>query len=162
MNVIVVGYDIWARRVLDLLGQSGATYTLLTAGDVPAQDHPIISVETIDEAAFREAGIEEADAVLVATLDNQRNVLAVLTAADLATGATIVTFANERSDAPKLRRAGADTVVVIGQVIAELLVETALTDTDPEEIIDSILNANQGIETNTDIQPASSIDQSHS
>ena len=161
MHVLVVGYDIWARRVLDVLGQIDATCTLLTTDESLSSDHTTVATDTIDEAAFREANIDDADAILVSTLDDQHNVLAVLTAADLATGATIVTFANERTDAPKLRRAGADTVVVIGQVIAELLVETALTDADPEAIIDTILETDRAVETTTDIEVASAIDSTN-
>lgn len=155
MNVLVVGYDIWAKRILEVLSQTDATYTLLTTDDGLSPHHPTVSVDTIEEAAFQEAGIGDMDAVLVATLDDQHNVLAVLTAADLATDATIVTFVNERTDAPKLRRAGADTVVIIGQVIAELLVETALSDADPETIIDSIFETDRAIETANEAELAS-------
>lgn len=151
-RAVVVGYDAWTEAVLSALATAAVEYSILVTDQTVAQrldarDEPVVYSDTVDDTALREAGATDADAVLVATLDDQQNVLAVLIAADIAEHATIATFAGERRDAPKLRRAGADVVVNLGQVIGELVVETALTGADPTTLLDDLLAGETVVET---------------
>jgi Trk K+ transport system NAD-binding subunit len=143
-HVVVVGYDHWTEAVLDTLDDLGIDTALIVPGEttaavVDAHDRRLVRTETLNEAAFRDAGAQYADAVLVATFDGRLNVLAVLTASEVVEDATIATFADERRDTAKLKRAGADTVVNLGPVVAELLVDTALTGDDPRALLDVLL-----------------------
>lgn len=139
-RVIVVGYDAWTPAVVEeLLAQDCRPTVVLTDGTVAEslRDRGLDVVETddVDEASFRDAGIADADAVFVATLDEQLNVLAVLTVMNVDPRVEIATFAAEAGDVQKLRRAGADTVISLGAVVGELLVEVALTDRSVRDVV---------------------------
>lgn len=143
-HVVVVGYDLWTESVLETLRAAGISHAVVVTDEAVARrlrdrGDEVVHAPEIDDAALREAGAERADAVLVATLDDRQNVLAVLTAIDVDGDARVVTFAGEHQDAPKLRNAGADAVVNLGQVVAELVVETALTGDDPERLLTELL-----------------------
>lgn len=139
-HVIVVGYDAWTEPVLVELADYGVSFSVVTTDGEAAnrlEDRGLTVVHTddVDEACFRAAGIEDADAVLVATLDDQLNVLAVLTVMNVDDSMQVVTFAGERQDVRKLRAAGADNVVSIGQAVGELLVEVALSERDVSAVV---------------------------
>lgn len=143
-HVVVVGYDHWTEAVLTTLDELEIGYALIVTDDahggpLGSHDAQVVHTEALNEAAFREAGADRADAVLVATFDDRLNVLAVLTAIEVVEDATIATFSDERRDAAKLKRAGADTVVNLGPVVAELLVDSALTGDDPRALLDVLL-----------------------
>ncbi len=163
MSVIVVGYDTWTEAVLDRLRELAISYTVLvtdpaTEHALVDRGHSVVQAPVIDETAFRTAGVTSTTAVLVATLDDQENVLTVLTAADLDPEISIITFVNERVDAPKLRRAGADVVVNIGAVIAALLVQTALSEADPDHLLAQLLTEDTTVETASDVRAVSTED----
>lgn len=150
-RVIVVGYDSWTDAVLESLQTRGIEYTVVlrdreTAGKLESEGHAVTYVPEFNEAAFQEAGSDQANAILVATLNDQLNVLAVLTAADISEKTTIATFVGDRRDASKFRRAGADTVVKLGEVIGQLIAETALTGTDPDQLLDTFLAEDRAVE----------------
>lgn len=139
-HVIVVGYDGWTEPVLDELQARGNDVTVVVTDGTAAaklreRDVAVVRSDDIDEAAFRAAGLADADAVFVATLDEQVNVLAVLTVMNADQSVPIATFAREGSDVPKLRAAGADTVVSLGEVVGELVVEVALSDRSVEDVV---------------------------
>ncbi len=164
MSVIVVGYDTWTEAVLDRLRELEISYTVLVTDTATEQTlidrgYSVVQTPVIDEAAFQTAGITSATAVLVATLNDQENVLTVLTAADLDSAISIITFVNERVDAPKLRRAGADVVVNIGAVIAALLVQTALSEADPNSLLAQLLTDETTVETASDVRAVSTEDR---
>lgn len=139
-HVIVVGYDAWTEPVLVELAERGVSFSIVTT-DGEAADRlegrglTAVHTDDVDEACFRAAGVERADAVLVATLDDQLNVLAVLTVMNVDESMQVVTFAGERRDVQKLRAAGADSVVSIGQAVGELLVEVALSERDVSDVV---------------------------
>lgn len=145
-ELVVVGYDAWTEAVLAELQHRGASVTVITT-DVASRDHlrdrdfEVVLTEDVDEACFRASGIETADAVLVATLDDQLNVLAVLTVMNVDPSMQVVTFAGEARDVPKLHAAGADGVISLGETIGELLVEVALTDRDVETVVGELVGS---------------------
>lgn len=143
-HVVVVGYDHWTEAVLTTLEELGIAHAMVVTDDtatgtLESHEARLVRAEALNEAAFREAGAEHADAILVATFDDRLNVLAVLTAIEVIEDATIATFSDERRDATKLKRAGADTVVNLGPVVAELLVDSALSGADPRALLDKLL-----------------------
>ena len=104
-----------------------------------ARSVSVVETTDVNESCFRDAGIDRADAVLVATLDDQLNVLAVLTVMNVDESMHVVTFAGEQEDVPKLRAAGADRVVSLGEAVGELLVEVALAEREVDEVVAQLL-----------------------
>jgi voltage-gated potassium channel len=139
-HVIVAGYDAWTEPVIHELLARDVTPTVITTDEAVGarlreRDVSVVITADVDEACFRAADAEAADAVLVATLDDQLNVLAVLTVMNVDEGARVVTFAREEQDVPKLRAAGADRDVSLGQALGELLVEVALSERRVDEVV---------------------------
>lgn len=143
-NVIVVGYDAWTEPVIAELLEREVAPTVVTTDEAVGErlrgrNLDVVATADIDEACFRAANVADADAVLVATLDDQLNVLAVLTVMNVDDDAHVVTFAGEAQDVPKLRAAGADRVVSLGQAVGELLVEVALSERPVAEVVRELL-----------------------
>lgn len=143
VKVLLVGYDAWTDAVLESLDDHYCTVrclltTDLEIGTLDRRDVPYSVADRIDESTLEEAGAGDVDVVLAATLDEQQNVLAVLTA-DGVTDATIGTFVPNEREAPKFYNAGADVVVPLGDMIGRLLVETALADSQPEAAMEALL-----------------------
>lgn len=143
-DLLVVGYDAWTEPVLVELSARGASVTVVTTDDAAAaalrdRGFGVVQTDDVDEACLEAAGVADVDAVLVATLDDQWNVLAVLTIMNVDPDIEVVTFAGEARDVPKLRAAGADRVISLGETIGELLVEVALTDRDVEAVVDELV-----------------------
>ncbi|AGN02734.1 TrkA-N domain-containing protein [Salinarchaeum sp. Harcht-Bsk1] len=146
-HVVVVGYDGWTPAVLTELEVLDVSVSVITRRESASEglaERPVSVVPTddVNEACFREAGIDRADAVLVATLDDQLNVLAVLTVMNVDESMHVVTFAGEEEDVPKLRAAGADRVVSLGQAVGELLVEVALSERQVDDVVAQLLGEN--------------------
>lgn len=144
-SLIVVGYDSWTEPVLDELERVDTSVTVVVTEEAAARrldDRPVSVVRSADvnEAAFERAGIDRASAVLVATLDEQVNVLAVLTVMNVDESMEVVTFAGEARDVPKLEAAGADTVVSLGDVVGELFVEVALEERTVDDVIHELID----------------------
>jgi Trk K+ transport system NAD-binding subunit len=145
-DVIVLGYDAWTEPVLSELSALGIEPAVVvrdaTVADRLRNDgFAVVHTEEVDEACFHEAGIESADAVLVATLDDQLNVLAVLTVMNVDASMQVVTFAGEEQDVPKLRAAGADRVVSLGEAVGELLVEVALSEREVDTVLRELVGS---------------------
>lgn len=145
-DLLVVGYDAWTEPVLAELVDRGASVTVVTTQDAVAaslrnRGFGVVLTDDVDEACLEAAGVGTVDAVLVATLDDQWNVLAVLTVMNVDPDIDVVTFAGEARDVPKLRAAGADRVISLGEAVGELLVEVALTDRDVESVVDELVDA---------------------
>jgi len=146
-HLVVVGYDAWTEPVLEELAERDVSVALV-ATDPALRERladrtlDLVVTDDIDEACFEAAGIGRADAVLVATLDDQRNVLAVLTVRNVDPGVRIATFAGERRDVPKLRAAGADRVISLGEAIGELLVEVSLSERPVAAVVEEIAAGN--------------------
>ena len=143
-HVVVVGYDAWTAPVLAELEGIDVSVSVITRRDaiVDRLAHrpvDVVGTDELDEACFHDAEIERADAVLVATLDDQLNVLAVLTVMNVDESMHVVTFAGEEEDVPKLRAAGADRVVSLGQAVGELLVEVALSERAVDDVVAQLL-----------------------
>ena len=145
-RLVVVGYDGWTESVLaELAGLDDVEYTVVVEEERGVRErlvgdgHAVVTCAEVDAATMREAGVEGADGVLVATLDDQLNVLAVLTIRNVDESVPVVTFAGEDRDVPKLEAAGADTVLSLGQVVGELIVEVAITGRSSEQVLLELL-----------------------
>jgi voltage-gated potassium channel len=103
------------------------------------RDVPTYTGDPSDEAPLERVGIDRARAVVAATNDDAQDALAVLTARELNPDVRIVAAATNRENAPKLRRAGADTVISPAVIGGHLLVESALGGDDSEAIEEEIV-----------------------
>ena len=145
-HVIVVGYDNWTSPVIDELERIGCSVSLLVTDETAAarfidRDCTVVVAEEFNESAFTDAGIDRAAAVLIATLNDQANVLSVLTVRNIDESIRVVSFAGEAKDVPKLERAGADTVISLGRVVGELLVDVAVDGRAVDEVVGELVEA---------------------
>lgn len=143
-HVVVLGHGHLTRPILDRLGEETEYVELVDDEDIAERlrrkgyDARYVDAYTADE--LRDAGVEDAVAVVVASEDDADDAMAVLTATEL-TDARVVAVASNTENEAKLRRAGADVVFSPSDVVGRLLVESALTGEDTEAIVDRIQEA---------------------
>jgi voltage-gated potassium channel len=87
-----------------------------------------LAAEPDDEDSLREAGIERARTVIVATSDDAADAFAILTARQLNPDVKILAVATNRENVRKLKHAGADAVVSPAVIAAQQLVRSVLRD----------------------------------
>lgn len=142
--VVVVGYGYLTRPILDRLGAETDYVEVVDDEDEAARlrrkGYEVRYVDSYTADELREAGVEDAVAVVVASEDDADDAMTVLTATDL-TDARVVAVASNTGNEAKLRRAGADVVFSPSDVVGRLLVESALTEEDTEAIVDRIHEA---------------------
>ncbi|WP_458207694.1 potassium channel family protein [Haladaptatus sp. NG-SE-30] len=128
-TVIVAGYGEVGSTVQETM-QSTAMRTVV----VDIEDKPNIDVvgDVTDETTLRDAGIEHANALILALADDTTTIFATLVARELAPGVEIVARANETDNIGKLYSAGADYVLALETVSGRMLASTIL---EGEEII---------------------------
>jgi voltage-gated potassium channel len=151
-HVVVCGYGTKGRSAIQ---------TLLTDG-TPA-DHVVVVEQAADAvreavgrglavvqgsgsraAVLREARVDRARAVIVATNADDAAVLTVLTARELAPRAWIVAAVRESENVPLVRQSGADQVVVSSETAGRLL---GLSTTAPQlvTVVEDLLTAAEGL-----------------
>lgn len=138
-HVLVLGYGDLTEPILGELQSKGAPFVVVTpdgakAGELSDRDYMVVVADPSDEEPLKRARIERARAVVVATSDDARDALSILTARELRPDVRIVVAAAERENVEKLRRAGADTVISPAAIGGHLLVESALGADDAEDI----------------------------
>jgi voltage-gated potassium channel len=94
-----------------------------------------------DEEPLRRASIERARAVVAATENDAEDAFSILTARELNPEIRIVAAATDRENVPKLKRAGADTVISPAVIGGRLLVRSALGERSMEALADRIADA---------------------
>ncbi|MEP6988412.1 MAG: NAD-binding protein, partial [Chloroflexota bacterium] len=88
----------------------------------------VVQGQPAQESVLRKAGVERAQAIMVALEDDASSVLTVLNCRVFSKGLLITATAQHESMIPKLRRAGADRVVTPFQIAAQF---TLLATTRP-------------------------------
>jgi voltage-gated potassium channel len=154
-HVLVLGYGDLTEPILTELRETGVEFVVVTTDDDRASEltdrgAPVVVGDPSDEDPLRRAQIEDARAVIVATNDDARDALSVLTARELRPDARIVAAATDRENVEKLRRAGADTVISPATIGGHLLIESALGAEDTEERADRIME-NEDADGGTDL-----------
>lgn len=142
-HVIVAGAGDLIEPILDELA-AATDFVVITPDTETAQrlherDYDVVTAEPSDEEPLRRVGIDRARALVVASEDDARDALAILTARDLNPGLRIVAAATDRENVGKLRRAGADAVISPAVIGGHLLVQSALGEGDLEERAERIL-----------------------
>jgi voltage-gated potassium channel len=128
-HLLILGYSDIVRALLDDVGDS--TQLLVVSPDrevvreLTDRETNALAAEPDDEESLRQAGIDRARAVIVATNDDAGDALTILTARQLNPDVTILAVATNRENMRKLERAGADAVFSPAVIAAQQLIQSA-------------------------------------
>jgi voltage-gated potassium channel len=103
------------------------------------RDIDVLTADPSDEETLRRASVEDARAVVVATVNDAEDALAILTARQLNPEVRIVAAANQTENVQKLKRAGANTVISPATIGGKLLVRSALGEAGTEEAAEELV-----------------------
>lgn len=151
-HVVVCGYGTKGRSAVDALLEDGTPIEQIVVvernGEIlkeaTARGLAAVQGSSSRAAVLKEARVDEAKAVVVATNADDAAVLTVLTARDLAPHAWIVAAVRETENIPLVRQSGADQVVVSSATAGRLL---GLSTTAPQlvTVVEDLLTASTGI-----------------
>lgn len=135
-HVLILGYSDITDSLLDEL--AGETDVVVVtensddAADLNDRDVNVLTDDPTDEDALRDARIEDARGVVVATRDDAQDVLAILAAKTANPDVRIVAAANEDKNVAKLEEVGADEVIspmiIGGRILGRSILEGTTTD----------------------------------
>lgn len=133
-DVIVAGYGVVGSTVVEAL--SGAE----TPRVVDLEPEPAVDVagDATDPETLREAGVPDAETVVIALDDDATALLATFVVRDLAPEAEVVVRAEEADSVQKLYRAGADYVLSLASVTGRLLAAAILDDRDAVAVDEAV------------------------
>ncbi|HEY7538362.1 MAG TPA: TrkA family potassium uptake protein [Gaiellaceae bacterium] len=149
-HYLVCGYGRVGRQVARDLRAAGADFVVIdpnpeSTGAAAAAGIPYVEGEAADEHVLRQAGIEQARAVIACVDSDAENVFITLTARELRPDLTIVARASAEASEQKLSRAGARRVVSpyksSGSEMARLALHpqvTGVVDVAPEYRLEEI------------------------
>ncbi|EMA32091.1 TrkA-N domain-containing protein [Halobiforma lacisalsi AJ5] len=142
-HLLVLGYSKLTEPIVDELAESGRGFVVVTndqdaADELGDRNVSVVTGDPSDEGPLERAKIARASGIVVATEEDARDALAILTARQLAPNARIVAAATDRENTKKLEHAGADTVISPSVLGGHLLIRSALGDHD-SELIERIL-----------------------
>jgi len=130
-HVLVLGYGDLTEPILEELNErDGVKYAVITTDETAARrlderGIPVLTADPSDVEPLERAHIEVARAVVVATENDARDALAILTARQLNPDVRIVAAATQRENVNKLRRAGADQVISPSTLGGHILIDCA-------------------------------------
>ncbi|MFC6722274.1 potassium channel protein [Halobacteriaceae archaeon SHR40] len=128
-RIVLAGYGDSGRAVYDGLSGSGSRLTVL---DIEQQEQVDIVGDARDPAVLEEAGIRDADALVLTVADDTTAVFTTLIARELNPDLRIIVRASEEDDVEKLYQAGADYVQSLATVSGRMLASTVFED---EEVL---------------------------
>jgi Trk K+ transport system NAD-binding subunit len=128
-HVLIAGYGEGGAAAGDALADTNTRVTVLDSADKDGVD---IVGDARDPTAIRDAGIDDASAVIVTLDDDTTAVFATLVARDLNPSVDIIVRANDAENVQKLYRAGADYVQSLATVSGRMLASTVFED---EEVL---------------------------
>lgn len=117
--VIVAGYGLVGRSATEVLREAGHDVTVI---DTEAADGVDIVGDATVEAAFEEAAIADAGAVILALPDDETTMEATLVARQADPDVEIVAAAAELATTSKLYRAGADYVLALPKIAGQMTI----------------------------------------
>ncbi|MFB6255758.1 MAG: TrkA family potassium uptake protein [Haloplanus sp.] len=126
-ETLVVGYGEVGQTVADALAEAGLPYTVV---DRTAMDGVDVVGDASEPETLREAGIDDASAVILALPDDTTAEFATLVVRDLNTDTEVVARVEEPRSIPKMYRAGADYVLSLAIVSGRMIASRILEDED--------------------------------
>jgi voltage-gated potassium channel len=148
-HVLVLGYgDLTEPLIDELISADGSDFAVVTPDETKARlladrEVEVLTAEPSDESPLMRAQIESARAVVAATNNDAEDALSILTARQLNPEVRIVAAATQRENVPKLKHAGADTVISPATIGGRLLVRSALGSDDTEDIAERLLSGEE-------------------
>lgn len=136
-HVIVCGFGRLGRTVVEALRREGLTVLVVERDAalepaLAASGAPYVIGSALEDAVLRQAGIERARAIVVATSSDADNVFVALSARELNPGITLHARAESEAGMRRLRLARADQVISLhtigGQRIANAIIRPAVVD----------------------------------
>ncbi|EMA52233.1 potassium channel family protein [Halococcus salifodinae] len=124
-RVVIVGFGEVGTTVYEAVSRAGIETVVVDHEDDPAVD---VVGDAVDKATFRAAGIDDANAVVLALPDDTLTVFATLVIRELAPDVEIIARAQETAGIRKLYRAGADYVLALATVSGRMLASTILDE----------------------------------
>jgi len=138
-HVLVLGYsDITESLLGELAGERDivvVTSDKDDATDLDDRDVSVLTADPTDEDRLRDAKIETASGVVVATRDDAQDVLAVLAAKRTNPDVYIVAAANDQHNTAKLEDVGADEVISPMAIGGRILGRALLDEASPSTLI---------------------------
>ena len=128
-ETLIVGHGQVGQAITSALAANDQPYTVLNRHEAPGVD---VVGEASDEAALREAGIEDARSVILAIPDDTETEFATLVIRDLNTDLDIAARTEEEETVQKMYRAGANYVLSLAQVTGRMTASAVL---DGEAVI---------------------------
>ncbi|SEW13452.1 potassium channel family protein [Natrinema salifodinae] len=128
-HVVIAGYGEAGAAAGGALAETNSQVTVLDSVDKEGVD---VVGDARDPDAVREAGVDDATAVIVTLDDDTTAVFATLVVRNLNPSADIVVRANDAENIQKLYRAGADYVQSLATVSGRMLASTVFED---EEVL---------------------------
>ena len=138
-HVLVLGYSEITESVLDELGDSDVVVVTPDSDAASGLDDRDVNVITGDPTTaetLEDARIDEASGVVVATLDDAQDVLAVLAARTANPEVRIVAAAVGTDHLDKLERVGADDVISLMAVGGRVLGQSVLSRGEASSVVD--------------------------
>lgn len=135
-HVLVLGYSDITDSLLDELADETEVVVITQDSDHASELNDrgvnVLTDDPTDEDVLRDARIEAASGVVVATRDDAQDVLAILATKGTNPDVRIVAAANEQKNVTKLEDVGADEVispmVIGGRILGKSILETTSTE----------------------------------
>jgi Trk K+ transport system NAD-binding subunit len=124
-RVVIVGFGEVGTTVYEAVSREGIESVVIDREDGPAVD---VAGDATEAATLREAGLDGANAVVLALPDDTLTVFATLVIRELAPDVEILARAEEPASSRKLYRAGADYVLALATVSGRMLASTILDE----------------------------------
>lgn len=145
-HILILGYSDIVQAILDDVRDRADTLVVSSdrdsVRDLTDQGVNALTADPDNEDALRNAGIDRARTVIVATDDDAADALTILTIRELNPDITVLAVATNQENMAKLERAGANSVISPVVIAARQLVQSTL---DPDRKADSdVLNDQLG------------------
>jgi Trk K+ transport system NAD-binding subunit len=118
--IIVIGHDEVADKVAEFLEAAGEEVRRISPRPLAAAAAHAVG-DPLDPSLLERAGVREARAVILALESDGETLFAAALVRDLSAEATIVAAARRAENVGRIRRAGADFALSVGQVAGQLL-----------------------------------------
>jgi len=115
---VVAGYGEVGCKVVEMLGDAGERTVVIDREESEGVD---LVADALDSEALVQAGVKEAQAVILALSSDSTNLFAATIVRDLAHDVPIIARVGAGADVGRIRAAGADFALSISQVAGQLL-----------------------------------------
>ncbi|WIV67861.1 potassium channel family protein [Natrialbaceae archaeon AArc-T1-2] len=124
-EVLIAGYGESGAAAVEAFADTSSAVTVLDVEDRPGVD---VVGDARDPETLQEAGVEDADAVIVTVGDDTTAIFTTLIVRDLNPDVDVFVRAVQEEDVAKLYRAGADDVQSLATVSGRMLAATVFED----------------------------------